>query len=162
MSKKSYRDDIITGINKQESTEGVMRRFKSSAVCMFLSCIGMLAGDLPLDMASKLVVILTKGVNSPGKIMVKDASMKDEFAKVGLSNSDDAPIAWASSEGEVKSMKGHGKIVVCGKTSWLNSGGCIAIIEEDGKPQIYLHLANISASGVQVSDSIMKVGKKIQ
>ena len=40
-------------------------------------------------------------------------------------------------------------------------GACIAIVEEAGKPQLYLHSANTKASGVTVSDAIMKIAKKI-
>ena len=39
-------------------------------------------------------------------------------------------------------------------------GGCIAIIEEGGKPAIYLHMQNINASGVALSEAILKIGKQ--
>ena len=40
-------------------------------------------------------------------------------------------------------------------------GGSIAVVEEGGKPQIYLHMGNLAASGVTLSDAVLKIGKRL-
>ena len=45
--------------------------------------------------------------------------------------------------------------------AWLKSGARIAIVEGGGKPQLYLHSANTKASGVTISDVIIKISMKI-
>ena len=87
--------------------------------------------------------------------------MVGELGKVGVSAEASSKIAWAASEGEVRSLKAAGKLVLCGKLDWLPVGGSIAIVEEGGKPQVYLHMGNIAASGVALSDNILKIGKKL-
>jgi hypothetical protein len=52
-----------------------------------------------------------------------------------------------------------GKLIICPKLEWLPKGGSIAIVEEGGKPAIYLHMQNIGASGVTLSDAVLKIGK---
>lgn len=120
------------------------------------------ADNLPNEITVKMITLIAKSAKSDNKILVKDSAMKDELAKVGYSNDDSASIAWAASINEVKSMKKAGKLVMCGNLDWLSEGGCVAFIEESGRPQIYLHLGNINSSGVHLSDSILKVGKKFE
>jgi len=62
-------------------------------------------------------------------------------------------VAWASSEVEVKALKAAGKLIICPRLEWLPAGAAIAILEEGGKPQIYLQMCHINDSGVVVSDS---------
>jgi len=69
-------------------------------------------------------------------------------------------VAWANSP-EAASHKAAGTFVICSKLDDLPKGGSIAIVEEGGKPQIYLHTGHISASGVTLSDSLLKIGKRL-
>jgi len=118
-------------------------------------------GDLPADVQAKFIKILAASANSPGKIACKDAAILGELDKMGISVDPGSKVAWAGSEGDVKALKASGKLVICGKLQWLPLGGAIAIVEEGGKPQIYLHMGNIAASGVTLSDSVLKIGKRL-
>ena len=128
----------------------------AAAAFTFLS-----AGDLPGDVQAKFIKILASSAGSPGKVACKDVGLSVELTKVGVAAEAGAKVAWASSEGDVKAFKAAGKLVICGKLDWLSAGGAIAIVEEGGKPQIYLHMGNISASGVTLSDAVLKIGKKL-
>lgn len=119
------------------------------------------AGDLPPAIQAKFVKILAASANSTGKVACKDAEVAAELEKAGVSIDPDSKIAWADSETEIKAMKAAGKLVICGKLQWLPLGGAIAIVEEGGKPQIYLHMGNVSASGVTLADSVLKIGKRL-
>ncbi|MBV5350235.1 hypothetical protein JZU71_03585, partial [bacterium] len=113
------------------------------------------AGELPPEVLAKFVKLLSSSANSAGKVACKDGAMAGELAKLGVNADGSSKVAWAASEGEVRSLKGAGKLVLCGRLEWLPAGGAIAIVEEGGKPQIYLHMGNIAASGISLSDTIL-------
>lgn len=138
-----------------------MKSLRALLLTLPFALVSLQGGDLPAEMQAKFVALLCKSANSAGKIAIKDAGLKAELAKVGVSADDGASVAWATSEGEVKSLKAAKKMVICGKLEFLPAGGAIAVVEEGGKPQIYLHMGNIAASGVTLADSILKIGKKL-
>ena len=61
----------------------------------------------------------------------------------------------------MRALKAQGRFIIVPNLDWLKAGGCIAIVVEGGKPQLYLHVANPKTSGVTVSDAITKIAKKI-
>ena len=126
-----------------------------------LAFSGLSAGDLPGEVQAKFIKILASSAGSAGKVACANGALVGELTKVGVAADGGAKVAWASSEAEVKSLKGAGKLVICGKLEWLPAGGAIAIVEEGGKPQIYLHMGHIAASGVTLSDAVLKIGKKL-
>jgi len=134
-------------------------RLKALFAAGFFS-VAMSAGDLPADVQAKFVKILASSAGSAGKVSCKNATLAAELSKQGVATDDGSKVAWASSEGEVKALKAAGKLVICPTLAWLSAGGSIAVVEEGGKPQIYLHMNNIAASGVTLSDAVLKIGKK--
>lgn len=138
-----------------------MRRVLFALILPFIAGLTLSAGDLPADLQAKFIALLCKSANSAGRIAITDAALKAELAKVGVNADAGASVAWGSSEAEVKSLKAAKKLVICGKLDQLPAGGAVAIVEEGGKPQIYLHMGNVAASGVQLADSILKIGKKL-
>jgi len=44
---------------------------------------------------------------------------------------------------------------------WLKAGAAIAIVEEGGRPGLFLDSANAKASGVTVADAIVKLARKM-
>jgi len=136
--------------------------FRTKAIAVLaLAFASMSAGELPAEVQAKFIKILASSAGSAGKVACKDGGLAAELGKVGVAADAGSKVAWASSEGEVKALKGAGKLVICGKLEWLPAGGAIAIVEEGGKPQIYLHMGNIAASGVTLSDAVLKIGKKL-
>ena len=121
----------------------------------------LMGGDLPIAIQAKFVKILVSTMNSTGKVYVKDSKMIDELKPMGVAADDTSKVAWASSESEVKQFKAAHKLVICGRLEWLAQGGAVAIVEENGKPQIYLHMGNIAGSGVTVSDAVLRIAKRM-
>ena len=113
--------------------------------------------DLPPELQAKFVKIICSNAGSAGKVAVKDATMSAKLGEAGVAPDAAAKVAYAGSEAEIASYKG--KLIICPKLEWLPKGGSIAIVEEGGKPAIYLHMQNIGASGVTLSDAVMKIGK---
>jgi hypothetical protein len=136
--------------------------FKTKALAvMALAFASLSAGELPGEVQAKFIKILCSSAGSAGKVVCRDLALAGELGKVGVTADPGSKVAWAGSEAEVKALKGGGKMVICGKLEWLPAGGAIAIVEEGGKPQIYLHMGNIAASGVTLSDAVLKIGKKL-
>ncbi len=119
------------------------------------------AGELPVPLQAKFVKILCGSAGGATKVASKDASLNAEIAKIGLEVDAGSKVAWATSEGEVAAYKGAGKMVIVSKIDLLPKGGSVAVVEEGGKPQIYLNMGNIAASGVTISDTILKIGKQL-
>lgn len=118
------------------------------------------AGDLPLAIQAKFVRILAATMESAGHVYCKDPDMIAALKGMGVTEDDNSKVAWASTEADVAKFKAEGKLVICGKLEWLAQGGSVAVVEENGKPQIYLHMNNIAASGVHVSDSVLRIAKR--
>jgi hypothetical protein len=132
-----------------------------TATTLALAFQGLSAGDLPTVIQAKFIRILASSAGSAGKVNCSNPALLDELGKVGVISDPGSKIAWASAESAVKSLKAAGKLVICPKVEWLSVGGAIAVVEEDGKPQVYLHMGHISASGIVLSDSVLKIGKRL-
>jgi hypothetical protein len=126
-----------------------------------IAVTGLTAGDLPTEVQAKFVKILASSAGSPGKVSCSNMNLVADLMKLGVQRDASSKVAWGSSESEVKSLKAAGKLVICPNLQWLPEGGSIAVVEEGGKPQIYLHMGNIAASGVTLSDAVLKIGKKL-
>lgn len=138
-----------------------MRRSLFSLALVALVPSALSAGELPPELQAKFVKILAASAGSAGKVACKNAAVAAKLVEAGMTIDPGAKVAWAGSEGEVASLKGAGKMVICGFLEWLPKGGSIAVVEEAGKPQIYLHMGNVATSGVTLSDSVLKVGKRL-
>lgn len=97
--------------------------------------VAMSAGDLPAEVQAKFIKILASSAGSAGRVVCKNGALAAELSKQGVNADDGSKVAWASSEGEVRSLKAAGKLVICPNLSWLPAGGAIAIVEEGGKPR---------------------------
>jgi hypothetical protein len=132
------------------------------AVSVSIACIltlGLAAQDLAPETQAKFLKILLSSTGQFG-FACADPGFKAKLEANGIAVSPGFKMAWAESEAEVKSLKAAGKLVIVPKLAWLKAGGSIAIVEEQGKPQIYLNPANVKASGMTLSDTIVKMAKK--
>ncbi len=116
------------------------------------------AADLPGALQAKFIKIIAAS-GGASAVACKDAAMVGEIKQVGFGVDAGSKVAYAGSESELAAFKG--KLIIVPKLDWLPKGGAIAIVEEGGKPAIYLHMGNIAASGVPLADSILKIGKKL-
>jgi len=117
--------------------------------------------DLPTDFKIRFLKILLKSSNLPNQVACSDNQLLEELKKAGIEISPGAGVAWAKTSVEVQKLKESGKMVVCPSLDLLNSGGSIAIVEEGGKPAVYLHRKNFKESGMILGDSIFKIAKLV-
>jgi len=132
-------------------------KLKTLALALTIGCssIWVQAGDLPPDVAAKLIKIIASA--SGGKVACRDATMKTALEGAGVTVDGDSKIVWATNPIEIKMLKG--RLVIVGRKEFLSAGGGIALVEDGGKPKIYLNQAAIAASGVTISDAIYKIGQ---
>lgn len=133
-----------------------MKRFLTLAALLLVASAPA-AADLTPELQAKFIKIICSNAGSAGKVAVKDSTMTSKLGDVGVAADGDAKVAYAGSDSEMGAFKG--KLIICPKLEWLPKGGSIAIVEEGGKPAIYLHMQNIGASGVTLSDAVLKIGK---
>lgn len=133
-----------------------MKRFLTLAALAIIASAPAVA-DLPPELQAKFIKIICSNAGSAGKVCVKDGAMTGKLGEVGVAADAASKVAYAGSEADLAAYKG--KLIICPKLEWLPKGGAIAIVEEGGKPAIYLHMQNIGASGVTLSDAVMKIGK---
>jgi len=130
------------------------------AAVMFLLMTSAFAGDLTPKVQAKLIQILANSAASANRVACRDSEVTAALTEIGASIDATSRVSWAGSAEEVKALKG--KLIICGKLEWLALGGSIAIVEEGGRPQIYLHMGNIAASGVTLGEGVLKIGKKFK
>jgi len=112
-------------------------------------------GDLPVPLQAKFVKLIA----GTAGIRCGSAEMAEQIKAAGGSVNPGSKIAYASNEAEIASLKGN--LIIVPKLEWLPKGGCLAIVEEAGKPAIYIHLGNYEKCGVTVPDAIVKIGKRL-
>ena len=115
--------------------------------------------DLPPATQAKFLKMLITSTGQFG-FACTDPALKPQLEANGVSVSPGFLMAWAASEAEVKALKAAGKMVIVPRRAWLKTGGSIALVEEDGKPSIYLNMVNVKASGLHLSDAIIQMARK--
>jgi len=136
-----------------------MNRMIPAALALVFT-FGMNAQSAPLETQAKFVKVLLSSSGQFG-FACNDEALKKKLEEMGVSVGPGFKFAWGSSEPEVRALKAQGRFIICPNVAWLKSGARIAIVEGGGKPQLYLHSANTKASGVTISDVIIKISMKI-
>jgi hypothetical protein len=113
----------------------------------------------PLEVEAKFVKVLLTSTGQFG-FACNDEALKARLEAMGISVGPGFKFAWGRSEEEVRALKAQNRFIVCPSVDWFRSGACLALVEEDGRPQLYLHLANTRASGVTVPDAIARIARK--
>jgi hypothetical protein len=124
-----------------------------------LLAIGLQAQDLSPETEAKFLKILLSSTGQFG-FACSDPAFKAKLEAAGIAVAPGFKMAWAASEGEAKTLKAAGKLVIVPVLGWLKAGGALAIVSEGGKPQVYMNPANIKATGMTLSDTIVKLAKK--
>ena len=137
----------------------MMHSLRFLAAPLLVSCMAS-AGDLPPDLMAQFIKKLGPVVGQTGKATVKDPAMAELVKAQGVELTPDARLTYAATAAEIKAYKGQpNRVILVPRLDMLPLGGAIAVIEEGGKPQIYLHVANYQASGVPLSDMLLRIGK---
>ena len=128
-------------------------------VFVFAQDFTVFGGSLSETNAAKIVKVIVNGAG--GKINCRDSAMKTALESASVTTDGNSNIIWSSAPGEIKMLKGQHKLIICSRSEFLAMGASIAITEDGGKPKIYLHPGNIAASGVTLSDAVLKIGEKL-
>jgi len=120
-----------------------------------------MAGTPPVSAAelTPFLKVITASAGAPGRIACRDIDLSMQLKKDGLSPDAKSPVAWAASASQLATYLAEGKLVVAGDAAMLSQGAGIAIIKEQGKPVIIINPKNVAASGVTLSDALMKIAR---
>ena len=135
-----------------------MQRIVPTALALVFS-LGLQAQSAPLETEAKFVKVLLSSTGQFG-FACNEPALKAKLESMGVSVGPGFKLAWGSSEPEVRALKAQGRFIVCPSAEWLKSGACLALVDEGGKPQLYMSPANVKASGVTLSDAIARIAKK--
>lgn len=116
------------------------------------------AGDeIPPNLMAKIVVSLSRMAGHPKCVASSDAMLNVELKKLGVKLDKTSPVVVASSEDEVKRLHAEKKLVICENLMWLPKGAAIAVVGEEDKPTIYLHLRHIDETGIKFSKELFSL-----
>jgi hypothetical protein len=119
------------------------------------------ANDLSPAELSGILRMVAQQASAPGRIACRDLDITVALKKDGLSTDPRSPVAWASDASQARAFAEAGKFVVCGSEELLQAGGALAIVKRSGKTELILHLKHAGASGVQLSDALMKAARRL-
>jgi len=105
--------------------------------------------------------VLSAGAGAPGRIACKDIDQAMQMKKDGLSPDAKAPVAWAANAAQIKDYLAEGKLVVSGDPADFKAGASIVITREHGKPALIIDSRNAAASGVTLSDTVLKIARRL-
>ncbi len=105
--------------------------------------------------------VLAGRLGAPGRVACQEGRLHDELPKLGVAIDPEAPVAWASSLGEVRALRPTRKLILCGRLDYLPAGGCMAVVVEDERPAIYMHMRNIGQSKILVPIELYDLASRI-
>jgi hypothetical protein len=112
----------------------------------------------PKEMSPFLRVI-SASVGTAGRIACRDIDVAMQLKKDGISPDAKAPVAFATSDGQIRDYLAEGKLVVCASEAGIKDGAGIAIFREAGRPVMVVSLKNASAAGFTLSDALLKIAR---
>jgi hypothetical protein len=131
------------------------------AVIVCLSIPGLNAQEVPPEAQVQFIRQLLSSTGQSSFACGSNMALKFKLQSLGVSTAANAKIAWASTEAEVKTLKASNCMVVVPKLEWLKLGGSVAIVHENGKPVMYLNLVNVKASGLTLTEALVKTAKTL-
>lgn len=112
------------------------------------------------DLAGYLRLISTQA-NSPGRVACKDLDMAMQLKKVGISTDPRSTVAWASSAEEARAFRSEGKLVIGADQALVSAGAALVLVAEGGQVRLLIHLPSAKASGIPLSDALLRAAKPL-
>lgn len=117
--------------------------------------------EVPAPLLAKIIKVLAGKVGSHGRVSCSDARVGDELVKLGVVLDAESPVAWARTLTEVRALHATRKLIICGRLDFLPPGGCLAIVVEDERPAIYIHMRHIGQSKVLIPPELYDISTRI-
>lgn len=117
--------------------------------------------EVPPPLLAKIVRILANRVGAQGRIACTERVMAAELARLGMTIDPESMVAWGGSLAEVKALRPTRKLILCGRMDLLPPGGCIAIVVEDDRPTIYLHMRHLGDGKVLIPPDLYEISRRI-
>lgn len=120
---------------------------------------GLSASDLSVQELAGFLKVISANAGSPGRIACRDIDMAMALKKSGISTDVRSVAAWAVDASQTRTYATEGKFIICPNPTLLREGASLAILREQGHPVLLLHAGHAKATGVQLSDNLMKIAR---
>lgn len=117
------------------------------------------APQVPASELATFLKVISASAGAPGRVACRDLDLAFELKKSGLSPDAKSPLAWAATPDQLRDYLAEGKLVVVGDAALLKEGAGIAILREKGKPVIVVATRNLAATGVKLSDALLRISR---
>lgn len=134
-----------------------LRHIVPGMVCLMGG--GLSASDLSVQDLAGFLKAISANAGSPGRIACRDVDMAMALKRSGISTDVRSIAAWAVDASQTRAYASEGKFIICPSPALLREGASLAILREQGHPVLILHAGHAKASGVQLSDSLMKIAR---
>ena len=135
-----------------------MNRMMSTAVALVFT-LGLQAQGAPLDIQAKFVKVLLSSTGQFG-FACNEPGLKARLEAMGVSVGPGFKLAWGSTEPEVRALKAQGRFILCPNPDWLKAGASLAILDDGGRPELFMDPANVKASGIVLPDAIAHLARR--
>lgn len=125
-----------------------------------LVCVASPAPPTVAELAPILKMICTQA-GTPGRLACRDADMAFALKKEGVSLDARSQAAWAATPEQVRAFAQEGKCVIVGEERLLREGASLALVREGRTVGILLHHRNAQASGINLSDALLKLSRPV-
>lgn len=114
----------------------------------------------PTPLSRLIKAIAANTGEGVAQVACEDPQLVRVMRREGLTVAEEAKVAWASSEEEVRTFAQQGKLVMCANPDWVRSGASIVVQVEGGRPVYIVHLAPMRQSGVYVRAAVLHYAKE--
>lgn len=134
--------------------------------CLFLLCLlvpALHAGDIPPAKTAMFLKQFASVHGQPGKVSIKDPAVAAAAKGIGVEITGDAIVVYCTSAAEVKEWKAKkGHVIVVPSLSLMPAGGCLALVEENNLPKVYVRPDNYGDAGVKLPEFMMKLAQPMK
>lgn len=140
-----------------------MKRFLLFLLCLLAPALN--AGDVPPAKVATFLKQFAAVHGQPGKVNVKDPAVVAAIKAMpgGPEITNDAIIVFCTTASEVKSWsakKGH--VTVVPRLDLMPAGGCLALVEENNLPKVYVRPDNYNEAGIELPKFMKQLGTPIK
>ena len=107
---------------------------------------------------AKFIRVVVQGAGAKG-VAGADKELAGELANLGVPVDPDSKVVWSDSDKDIPRLAKQGKLVICGSRNLMPLGASIGVTAEGGRPVLLVNPKALSATGVVLPDSLIKLAK---
>lgn len=110
----------------------------------------------PVEILAAHLKRLSALAGLPDRIACRDVDMAMALKREGIGIDPRSPVAWAATAAQARAFRAEGRFVVCADPALLPEGAALVLRLQGGQLRMDLHRAHAVASGLPLSDTLLK------